>query len=373
MPVKHPVVDHMLTQSYVRNYMTAHWVARLSGKTVRSMSKNTSKPAQSIRVYQALDFTVVNGANLGDPISFADELDLDDTYELRRNAKPYRLSLIAGASGQFTIAKETDLGRVGATIHLDSCLTLMSANGSTTEMLVLVEVDGNGNVADVYVLPLAPIVPRTGYSLVGFDHDTARQKYAEVACVSFTRGTQITMSSGAQKPVENLEIGDQILTRDDGIQQLRWIGQSTHRAVGEFAPICIRSGALHNENDLLVSADHRLFIYQRSDKLGAGRNEVLVRARHLINGDSVVLREGGFVDYFQLLFDEHQIIYAEGIAAETLLIDTRTRQALPEDVSKSLTTSLPDHEARPHMDYEVGENLLKNLDAAELLRRASTR
>lgn len=337
------------------------------------MSKTTSKPAQSIHVYQALDFTVVNGANLGDAVSFADELDLDDLYELRRNARSYRLSLVAESDGHFSIHPETDLGRDGAAVHLDCCLTLMSANGQTTEMLILVEVDGKGNVAEVYALPLAPITPRTGYALVGIDRACARQKFAEVACVSFTRGTHITLASGAQKPVEELKVGDKILTRDDGIQELRWIGQSTARAVGEFAPIRIRAGALHNENDLLVSPDHRLFIYQRSDKLGAGRSEVLIRARHLVNGGSVVREEGGFVDYFQLLFDAHQIIYAEGIAAETLLVDTRTRDVLPQDVSNALAPTLPGHEARPHFDYEVNEALLEHLDAAEILRRASTR
>lgn len=337
------------------------------------MSRTAAKPAQSIRVYQAMDFTVVNGANLGDAISFADELDLDDFYELRRNARPYRLSLISGTASAFTVAAESDLGRKGARVYLDSCLTLMSANGTTTEMLVLVEVDDNGDVAEVYALPLAAIAPRTGYALVGIDRNIARQKYAEVACVSFTKGTQITMASGAQVPVEQLKVGDRVLTRDDGAQEVRWIGQSTVRAVGEFAPIRIRAGALNNENDLRVSADHRLFIYQRSDALGAGRAEVLVRARHLINGDSVVVEEGGFVDYFQLLFDEHQIIYAEGIAAETLLVDTRTRQALPEDINAALSKTLPGHKARPHFEYEVGENLLKDLDAAELLRRASLR
>lgn len=336
------------------------------------MSSNAPKPAQSIRVYQAFDLTVVNGANLGDPISFADELDLDDLYELRRNARTYRLSLIAEPNGQFTISDESDLGCIGATVFLDSCLTLMSTNGHTAEILIMVEVEASGNVAEIYALPLAPLQPRLGYALVGIDRESARQKYAEVACVSFTRGTRITLASGEQKPVEDLTVGDKLLTRDDGIQQLRWIGQSTVRATGEFAPIRIRAGALHNEDDLLVSPDQRLFIYQRSDKLGAGRHEVLVRARHLVNGDSVVLEQGGYVEYFQLLFDAHQIIYAEGIAAETLLVDTRTRQALPEDISKAMATRLPGHEQRPHLDYEVGENLLNIDDAAAILRRAST-
>ena len=329
------------------------------------------KPAQTIHVYMAGDLNVVSGANLGDAISFAEELDLDDTYELRINAQTYPISLIAASSGSFTIAPTSEMGQPGAAVHLDSCLTMMSSNGQTTEVLVMVEVDARGDVADVFALPLAAMTPRLGYSLVGIDCEGARQRYAEVACVSFTRGTHITMASGRQCPVEDLKLGDKILTRDDGVQELRWIGQNTTRAVGDFAPILIRAGTLHNENDLLVSPDHRLFIYQRSDALGAGRSEVLIRARLLVNGDSVVRQTGGFVDYFQLLFDEHQIIYAEGIAAETLLVDTRTRGALPDDLTGNLTQSRPGHDARPHMDFEVEEALLKNLDAAELLRRAS--
>ena len=190
--------------------------------------------------------------------------------------------------------------------------------------------------------------------------------------MAFTRGTRITLASGAQKPIEELQVGDKVLTRDDGPQEVRWVGQNTRRAIGDFAPVLIREGTLNNENDLIVSPDHRLFIYQRDDAIGAGRSEVLVKVRHLINGDTVVRMEGGFVDYFQLLFDSHQIIYAEGIAAESLLVDPRTRAALPEDLNHALAKALPGHENRHHLDYEVSESLLSS-DAAEKLKRASTR
>ncbi len=336
------------------------------------MTDPAPNPAQSIPVFMAGDFTVVNGANLGDPVSFAAELDLDDTYELHAGATQSRLSIHTDGCNSFTIAPDSALGSPGATLHLDCCLTLMSGTGQTSEMLVLVEVDSNDDVEQVYILPLAPLIPRTGYSLVGISREKALMKFAEVACVSFTRGTHITLASGAQKPIDELKVGDTVLTRDDGPQKIRWIGQSTVRAIGQFAPIRIRAGTLHNENDLLVSPDHRLFIYQRSDALGAGRHEVLVRARHLVNGDTVVQEAGGFVDYFQILFDEHQIIYAEGIAAETLLIDPRTRPALPAELSGKLARSHPGHEARPHMEFEVGENLLNYPDAAKILKRAST-
>lgn len=213
--------------------------------------------------------------------------------------------------------------------------------------------------------------PRIDYALVGIDTEEMLAKFAQLACVSFTRGTLITMASGAQCPVEDLKIGDRVLTRDDGPQAVRWIGQRTTRAVGGFAPVQIRAGALNNTNDLVVSPDHRLFIYQRQDALGAGRAEVLVRARHLVNGDTIRRLTGGFIDYFQMLFDQHQIIYAEGIAAESMIVDLRTRAILPTEMADMLSQLQRDHRESEHGSLEISEEMLSHLDAAAVLRKSS--
>ena len=326
----------------------------------------TQAPTHMLPVYPGAAFTVTHGANLGDAVSFASELELDDIYALAPGAAPLRLGLQPGPEG-FTVAPGSDAGTPGAALHLDCALTLLSPDGRATGAIVLVEVDASGHVADIFLLPLAPLPDRTDYALVGIDADATSDMFAQAQCARFVRGTCITMASGAQVPIEELEVGMRILTRDAGPQAIRWIGTSTTRATGAFAPIRIRAGVLNNTRDLIVSPEHRLFIYQRSDRLGAGRSELLVKARHLVNGDSVTVQDGGFVDYFQLLFDAHQIIYAEGIAAESTLIDTRTRHAVPDEVVAKVTagTALP--------DIEAPETLLDRPDAAELLRRASTR
>jgi len=321
---------------------------------------------QTVPVHAARDLVVTDGVAEGDTLSFADELVLDDVYSLREGATRLRLILAISADGAaFHIAPGSPAGQPGRRVHFDSCLTLMAPDGTPIEALVLVEVEET-DAAAIYLLPLGTLVPRIGYRLVGIDRQTATSRFAEVACVSFTRGTQITMASGEQRPIESLTTGDRVLTRDDGPQPIRWIGQKTIRAVGDFAPVLIRKGALNNENDLVLSPDHRVFVYQRQDRLGAGRAEVLVKVRHLVNGTSVVQLDGGFVDYFQLLFDEHQIIYAEGIATESLLVDPRTRAALPKGVGARR------NDDRPHHGYEVQENLLSVPDAVDLLRRASS-
>lgn len=321
---------------------------------------------QSLPVYRSEQFVVTDGVAEGDGVSFADELVLDDVYQLRHNAKRQILRLRVDESQGFVIDDGSGIGVPGHQLVLDSCLTLMAPDGTTVEALVMVELL-SGGVEEVYFLPLAELQQMIDYRLVGLDRHAATARLAEVACVSFSRGTNITMASGLQVPIEELKVGDKILTRDDGPQPVRWIGHTTLRAVGDFAPVVIKAGTLHNERDLLLSPDHRIFVYQRLDRLGAGRNEVLVKVRHLVNGETVFQQDGGFIDYFQLLFDEHQIIFAEGIAAESLLIDPRTRAAIPDEVSQNGS-----HAHRPHLDYEVQETLLPQGDAVAMLKKASS-
>ncbi|MGB5864092.1 MAG: Hint domain-containing protein [Sulfitobacter sp.] len=331
-----------------------------------------SLSSQSFPVYVAAQVRAIDGANMGDRITFSSELILDDVYMLDYGAEPVRLSLIARDGTKFRIGEDTTIGTPGALVHLDSALTFMTPDSGIYEAMVLVEVDAEGHISEIYVLPFSALSQKVEYRLVGIDHDAAHAKFAQLACVSFTRGTHITLASGAQRLVEGLAVGDRILTRDDGVQTLRWIGTSVTRAVGEFAPIRIAAGTLNNTADLVVSPDHRLFIYQRTDELGTGRSELLVKARHLVNGSTVTIAQGGFVDYFQLLFDSHQIIYAEGIAAESMLIDSRTRPVLPTDLSQSLGAHVKGHSDLPHAGLDVSEGLL-GPDAADRLKKASTR
>jgi hypothetical protein len=328
---------------------------------------------RSIPAFPAEAFRVDVGANMGDPLGVLEDLVLDDIYSLGMGTHSRRLSLSSDSDGTFTVAPDTELGHPGAILHLDCALTLMPEIGTNVDALVLVEVDGEGMIAAIYLAPLAPLLPQVGYTLLSADRDGARARLAQMASVSFTRGTHITLGSGAQRPIEDLHPGDRILTRDDGVQELRWIGQTTSRAVGAMAPILIRKGTLNNARDLLVSPDHRLMVYQRHDALGVGTPELLIPARHLVNGDSVVVQDGGFVDYFQLLFDRHHIVYAEGIAAESLFLDPVTEPALPPELLERIAGISSPHQRRDSHGLDVPRPLLDRPDLVELLKRASLR
>lgn len=331
-----------------------------------------SRSVQDVPVFRATDFRVTEGVLRGEPMSFADDMVMDDVYRLAPDAERAILTIGLGPRlKSFRIRRESALGTAGNAVHLDCSVTLMGADGSTCDVLILVEVC-DGMVENTYLLPIGTLSAQQSYRLVAVDRHAATRRFAQIACVSFGAGTRVSMADGSQKPIQDLTPGDLVLTRDSGPRPVRWIGRMTLRAYGSFAPVLIRAGVLGNMHDLLLSADHRVLVYQRADQIGAGRPDILVKVRHLIDGENVLRREGGYVDYVQLLFDSHEIVYAEGIAAESLLISQRNRDMLPDEVARNVSHISPDLGQRVGANYEVAENLLSKPDAVALLRQAST-
>lgn len=310
----------------------------------------------------------MSGVNLGDALATSGQLVLEDVYKLRNKTSQTRIAICADpARTSFTISRNSVVGKPGASIYLDSCLTFMSGDGETSEAIVLVEVE-NGFVSATYLLPLSPIAPNRPYTLVSIDRDNAMQRFSAIACASFARGTHVLLADGSQALIETLHAGDYVMTRNHGPQPVKWAGQQTVRAKGAYAPIVIGKGALNNAAELTLGRNHRLFIYQRQDDIGIGQNDVTVRAHLLINDENISLVSGGFIDYFQLLFDRHEIIYVEGIAAETTLTDPLELQEFPENPDKQLYTSAREtNSIAPH----ILPIHLKEETTARLLKRAS--
>jgi len=337
--------------------------------TIRDQN-SAAAPSQAHQVYRAGDLRVAAGVNHGDLISDHTGLELADIYRLSPDAAPVMLSWAFGDGTPMCVAHSSKAGRPGARLYLDCCATFIDEDANTVDVIVLIETQ-EGMITEIYVLPLAPMQALSDYTLVRIDTDdtSIAARFAQIASASFTRGTHITMADGRLRPIETLNIGNRVLTRDNGPQTVRWIGQQTVRAVGAFAPILIAKGTMGNENDLTVGPNHRLFIYQRDDAIGVGRSELTVQARLLVNGQSVVQSPGGHVDYFQLLFDHHEIIYAEGIAAESLFLDPRIKPTLPHAIHASLTSR------SRHIDtaaqFEISDDTLEKKTAAAVLRRAA--
>ena len=147
----------------------------------------------------------------------------------------------------------------------------------------------------------------------------------------FTLGTMIATARG-EYLIDSLNVGDNIVTRDSGIQQIRWIGRRSMQAF-EFAkakhlrPILIRKGALGRgqpERDMQVSPNHRMLVESDKTALLYHDPEVLVAAKHLIGLDGVQIVEGQDVTYIHLLFDQHEVILSDGTWSESFQPDDRS-------------------------------------------------
>jgi len=134
--------------------------------------------------------------------------------------------------------------------------------------------------------------------------------------VCFAHGTNI-MTARGDRAIETLEVGDQVITRDHGMQKIRWVGSRRMPATGDMAPIVFKKGVFNTARDLIVSPQHRMLFKGQQAELLFGTSEVLVPAKHLLGHDGVYQVVDGYVEYFHILFDRHEIIYAEGAATES--------------------------------------------------------
>jgi hypothetical protein len=136
----------------------------------------------------------------------------------------------------------------------------------------------------------------------------------------FLKGTRIRTAQG-ERAVEDLTIGDVLPTMFGGLRPVQWIGRypfkksdRSKRWVEDARPVRIAPSALAPGVPyacLYVTGGHSLLI-----------DGVLVRAEMLINGATIIRDEALEYDelqFFHIKLESHDVIYAEGAPAETLL------------------------------------------------------
>jgi hypothetical protein len=324
---------------------------------------SSPEPGHACQIFRAADIFVLSGANQGDDLGGLQDVVLGDVYQLDRTAAPLRLVVSKPVGTDQRVAAGSAVGVVGQEIRLEARFALMAPDGDKVELLILLMAN-----AERFVLPLSPIGPRVDYMLLSVEPAPTDLMLADLLCLSFAGGTMITMADGSQRAIEALLPGDPILTRDHGRQPIRWIGHARLRAVGAFAPVVISGGTLGNGGDLILSQHHRVFLYQRQKLPGLSTSELLVQARHFVDDDQVYLRTGGFVDYFSLVFDHHEIIYAEGIPSESLLVNDATVNRLPPEIAAEVKAKFPGLTQNPHFGTEAGRQFLDAIGPTSLFK-----
>ncbi|MBB4022153.1 MULTISPECIES: Hint domain-containing protein [Actibacterium] len=143
-------------------------------------------------------------------------------------------------------------------------------------------------------------------------------------CPCFTPGAGIATPRGV-KPAETLRAGDKVITRDNGIQEIRWVGSKTLTgrdltAAQYLKPVLIRKGALGGglpERDMMVSPNHRVLCASDRALVNFREREVLAAAKHLVNHRGIQVVDTLSTTYIHFLFDRHEVILSNGIWTES--------------------------------------------------------
>ena len=181
--------------------------------------------------------------------------------------------------------------------------------------------------------------------------------------ICFTPNTRIATPKGLIE-IQDLEIGDLVVTRDHGLQPIRWIEGRTVPAVDRFAPVRIRKNVLEGqERDLIVSPQHRVLFQGYRAELLFGESEVLVAATHLVDGLDVTQDEAEMVTYVHMLFDQHEVIYAEGAATESFHPGDIGFSAVSDKAREELFAVFPELRVDPRAYGSTARRCLKSHEA----------
>ncbi|WP_299287191.1 Hint domain-containing protein [uncultured Tateyamaria sp.] len=148
---------------------------------------------------------------------------------------------------------------------------------------------------------------------------SAYQSEAQHRFACFAQGSLIDTFAGPQR-VEDLKPGVLIKTRDSGPQPLLWMAHSNVPGMGRAAPVTIQTDTLGATAPVRVSARHRLLISDMRCEASFGTSEVMIAARHLVDGHRVTRESTGRITYYHLLLERHEVIRSSGVFSESMLL-----------------------------------------------------
>ncbi len=211
-------------------------------------------------------------------------------------------------------AGDTVDGGAGGVDHDVLDLTGSAPEGGSLNV-TLTGPDSNGNGYDGYV---------TYFDADGNETGTLEFEEIEEIVPCFTPGTLIATPRG-ERLVEELREGDTVITRDNGIQEIRWIGTRKLSwrdlmLAEHLQPVLIRAGSLGEglpERDMLVSPNHRVLVSNDRTALYFEESEVLVAAKHLIDNRGIFQVPSKGASYIHFMFDRHEVVLSNGAWTES--------------------------------------------------------
>lgn len=239
--------------------------------------------------------------------------------------------------------------------YTNSTITYLDGSTVTVQAIIFQDTQGNLFLApafrtthDAYQKYLsAPLRSIQLGTAAGNELNMGIGYVADNFVTCFTPGTMIDTPDGP-RDIADLQAGDLITTVDHGVRPLKWIGRSLVAADQRptLRPIRIAAGALGQDlpaRDLVVSPQHRVLVRSSIARRMFGTDEILVAAKHLTSLPGIAVdHDATGVTYIHMLFDQHELVTANGAPTESLYLGPQAVAGVPEAARREILSLFPE-------------------------------
>lgn len=210
-----------------------------------------------------------------------------------------------------------------------------------------------------------------------FFNDGSTLAFSEIENVipCFTPGSLIATPRG-ERLVEELKVGDRVITRDNGIQEIAWIGHK--RVTGQqlvqnphLTPILIKRGALGQglpERDMMVSPNHRMLVSSDKTQLYFEETEVLAAAKHMIGAQGIHAVDVMATTYIHFMFERHEVVLSNGAWTESFQPGDYSLKGIGNSQRSEIFDLFPELSTHEGLEnYQSARKSLKKHEAKLLL------
>ena len=208
--------------------------------------------------------------------------------------------------------------------------------------------------------------------------DGSTMTFSEIENVipCFTPGTTIATAKG-ERLVEELVEGDRIITRDNGIQEIAWVGhkEMTGKQLVQnphLKPILIKAGALGNglpERDMMVSPNHRVLVASELTQLYFEENEVLAAAKHMVGAEGIHAVDVMSTTYVHFMFERHEVVLSNGAWTESFQPGDYSLKGIGNSQRNEIMELFPELNTKTGLEgYQSARKALKKHEAKLLIK-----
>lgn len=234
---------------------------------------------------------------------------------------------------------------VGAQVELEFASEVTNSITTANDIIWIIRINGQNVGITGPTLP----TPGAQYTVVK-NFDGQEVPYDDIPC--FTTSTKISTMQG-EIAIENLKVGDEISLHqaENKSARIKWIGRrkiTQERLLDnpKLYPIRICKGALGKglpHRDLLVSRQHRMLVSSPVAMRMFGINDVLIPAIKLTEMPDIYIDTSvEEVEYMHILFDTHEVIYAEGAPTESLLTGPQALKSMSKEAIEEIKAIFPE-------------------------------